>query len=241
MQVSVQFFAGVVTNLTTTEFTIGVEMADLKFSCPSRGSLEFPEHFENCKEPRSRTSFVPLYPPMSPGPSEQTHAFREIILAALETKSDVSISPFTIHIRDKLSHGSNVPVGLRIDLHKLCKIVGFNKKPSKIDKIGFVSKNEKNERKEISYFLNSYLGFHKVHTETMMKNPENFEIKSAIFRNFPKSSDSNFTHLLETVKVFPKTENFSSEELELKKKYSHYYGPKIIGIAKGIGIIQVGY
>ena len=69
--VSIQVFTGIVSNLT-------------KFQCPSFRELEFPYDIEKqCKKSYSKISLCPLYPPMQPGPSEQTHAFRDILLAAL--------------------------------------------------------------------------------------------------------------------------------------------------------------
>ena len=177
------------------------------FTCPN--DLEFPSDFSKCKQNNENAlKLVSLYPPFQPGPSEQTHAFRDVVLAALETQSNLAVSPFTIHIRDKLSKQSKVPLGLRIDLEKLCGIIALSRKPLNIDLVGFVKKGDRIERKPIRHFLKSYLGFHEVYADMIMERNENFDIPSAAFSDFPKSGSDNFTKFLQSSGVNLMKNNF---------------------------------
>ena len=83
---------------------------------------------------------MPLYPPRSPGPSEQTHAIREVIMAVIKMRKSLTISNFTTHFTDKLSSTSVVPPGARINLKNLCKLVTLEVQNQKLDTVMIVGK-----------------------------------------------------------------------------------------------------
>ena len=69
------------------------------------------------------SSLFPLYVPVGPGPSAQTNGFRHVILAAIYLQKSIIFSYFTKHRTDKLSKTAKIPLGLRIDIGKLCELV----------------------------------------------------------------------------------------------------------------------
>jgi len=56
------------------------------------------------------------------------HAFRDVLIAALQTRKPLSILPFTKHKKDFLTKNSTVPPGIRMDLPTLCQYI--NLKPA---------------------------------------------------------------------------------------------------------------
>ena len=73
--------------------------------------------------PAYNSSFYPIYPPWNPGPSEQTQGLKQIVLAAILLRKSLTISNFTSYRHDILSKKRTIPMGLRVDLEKLCQIV----------------------------------------------------------------------------------------------------------------------
>ena len=117
-----------------------------KFTCPKLTSLRQVPFSCRSKKPKYPTvydsSFIGLYPPRSPGPSEQTHAFREVIAAAIESKKSVTLSSFTTHFTDKESKQSEVPIGARINLEKLCELVTIKEQKQKLDTVIMIGRED---------------------------------------------------------------------------------------------------
>ena len=91
-------------------------------TCPSTESIyNFTTTKCNPKyKSTSKGSLLPIYQPFHPGPSEQTYGLKEVIISAKFLGRPLAISPFTIHRSDKLSKESMVPMGIRVDMNKLC-------------------------------------------------------------------------------------------------------------------------
>ena len=106
------------------------------FRCPTLEQLNKPP--ENCNSRRKlinsvyTSSFYPIYPPYcnfsihndcnkgkQPGPSEQTHGVKHILLAAAQLRKSFMISNFSSHKLDDSSKRTVIPFGARIDLEKL--------------------------------------------------------------------------------------------------------------------------
>ena len=105
------------------------------FSCPQKSEILSPPN--SC--PRSPTypayynsSLFPIYPVFNPGPSEQNQGFKQTILAAGLLGKSIIFSNFTIHRLDALSKSQTVPVGVRVDLEKLCNFISI-KRPRRKD------------------------------------------------------------------------------------------------------------
>ena len=73
--------------------------------------------------PAYNSSFYPIYPPIGPGPSEQTQGLKQIVLATILLRKSLIISNFTRHRHDHLSKKVTIPMSLRVDLEKLCQII----------------------------------------------------------------------------------------------------------------------
>ena len=98
-----------------------------QFHCPTFRELDsVPEScYENTpKHPAIyKSSFYPIYPPRNPGPSEQTHGIKDVVMAAVELGKSVIISNFTTHFSDSHSKCFIIPFGGRVDLESLCRFV----------------------------------------------------------------------------------------------------------------------
>ena len=103
-----------------------------KFKCPSFASIStVPLSCPTDPKYRSyyfESSLSSTTPPNHPGPSEQMHAFRDVLIAAIQTRKPLSILPFTKHKKDSLTKNPSVPPGIRVDLPSLCQYV--NLKPA---------------------------------------------------------------------------------------------------------------
>lgn len=128
--------------LTSYHQTLRIQKEDdTTIICPKLSSLSkvpVPCKSKKPKHPNIyNSSFIALYPVAfhSPGPSEQTHAFREIVAAAIESKKSVTLSPFTTHFTDNESIQSEVPVGARINLGKLCELVTIKEQTQNLDNV----------------------------------------------------------------------------------------------------------
>lgn len=106
------------------------------FTCPTISDLENIECASSKSLPKYhaayKSSFYPIYPPFNPGPSEQTHGLRDVVMAAAEMRKSVMISNFTTHKNDHLSSDKIVPFGARIDIDKMCEFVSLTS-PDSVD------------------------------------------------------------------------------------------------------------
>lgn len=100
------------------------------FQCPSMESLNTvpltcpkkPKYFP--KYPKS--SLMMTSCPRHPGPSEQNHGFRDVVIAAILLGKSVTLTKFTTHKMDRASYQVSVPTGLRFNLERLCQLVELN-------------------------------------------------------------------------------------------------------------------
>ena len=127
------------------------------FSCPTYEELNkvpkscYPEKYSKTDYKAKKlqlTSLIPIYPPSFPGPSEQTHGFREVLTAAKLSNYSITISNFTSHAHDHLTSKSHksVPFGARIDSKFLCKFVELRDQKQKIDSLVYISNHKLNLR-----------------------------------------------------------------------------------------------
>ena len=98
----------------------------LPFICPTFEELTKIPDPNNC-HPKYRSlyksSFIAVHAPFNPGPSEQTHGIKDIIMATAFMRKSLTLSPFTRHGRDELSKERGVPFGARVDLKSLCNFI----------------------------------------------------------------------------------------------------------------------
>ena len=173
---------------------------------------------------------MPLYPPRSPGPSEQTHAIREVIMAAIKMRKSLTISNFTTHFTDKSSTTTIVPPGARINLKKLCKLVTLEVQKEKLDTVIIVGK-----RHDMRWhaYMEDYSNFGPV----IYNGTDKFGRKALIKENYTKNEcclkipNMHFLH-------FPQDKN--SDLLEQFKEFGFQYNSKnstLIGIASAQNLI----
>jgi len=117
------------------------------FTCPSVESLETVP--KNCPEvPRYyalyNSSIMSVTPPRHPGPSEQMHALRDVLMATIQLRKKFAITRLTTHKHDELSKNAKVPMGVRVNLETLCQYVNLVPEPTgEIDTIVYMYKSEK--------------------------------------------------------------------------------------------------
>lgn len=156
------------------------------FVCPSEHELSSVP--DNCP---SRPKYDAIYnssitavtPPRHPGPSEQMHAIRDVLLASIQTKKKFAISPFTTHKHDTLSNRIDVPFGLRIDTATLCQYISLAKQQiGNIDTIVYMYKNKNLEgyiHRGTDAYLNDYSNL------TMTKKTKSFNMKPFVSKLLP--------------------------------------------------------
>ena len=120
--------------------------------CPSKHKLF---NFDNSqckpvwKSKHPNSPVLPIYKPWHPGPSEQTYGIKDVIIAATMINRGLVIHPFTIHQSDKLSTNAFVPMGLRIDLDKLCNFIELVHPLKKLTQLIIINEKRKHFNKDI--------------------------------------------------------------------------------------------
>jgi len=167
------------------------------FKCPTEKSLSLIPN--SCpsdpkyKAGTDKSSLIAVTPPRHPGPSEQLHAIRDVILASIQTKTRFALNKFTIHKHDTLSKRIDVPFGLRVDIPTLCEYINLEpEKTGTIDSLVYMMKNQQLE------------GYIKRGTNAYLQNYSNLTVKNdtKIFHMQPFISKLLPTFKNESVKNF---------------------------------------
>lgn len=110
-----------------------------KFVCPTFSEINLvPKNCnqQNKKYPKAYNSdFFIIYPPYSPGPSEQTNGLKQVFMLTALLNKGLIISNFTTHKTDNLSKLSNIPFGLRVDMEHMCQFIHLTSAAEKYARI----------------------------------------------------------------------------------------------------------
>ena len=166
--------------------------------CPDKQELF---NFDNsqCK-PIWKSKFpnspiLPIYKPWHPGPSEQTYGIKDVIIAATMVHRGLVIHPFTIHQSDKQSTNAFVPMGLRIDLNKLCNYIELVHPLKKLNQLIIINEKRKHFNKDIVNalkYLEIYMPDVEFDPDWKVSNKSVKMIPGLKCNHFPQEEEQDF-------------------------------------------------
>ena len=186
--------------------------AVLDFLCPTFHQLNnLPD---NCNTREKlypsvyKSAIYPIYPPRNPGPSEQTHGVKDVIMATVQLGKEFMLSNFTSHKTDG-SKTNNIPFGARIDINKFCDLTELNHPDSvkhktsnffnaKLQTVIMISEKPSKlgwEKMQLVNYLKSYSELKFPDDKTIMKNITLPQVNYASFPVTDKVTSHIFVRL----------------------------------------------
>ena len=188
--------------LKNSKTTLNIEDVG-EFQCPTFNDLDtIPQ---NCKkiEPKYeaayRSSLYAIYPPRNPGPSEQTHGIKDVIMAAIELRKSLMLSNFTTHGHDFQSSLKIVPFGARVDVEQLCKLITLTT-PAEVNTtltaiVTISNRGEPLAERLLTWeqtTITAYIkDYSKMRVLADFSKIQNYTMPARMFSNFPEDDNKN--------------------------------------------------